>query len=49
MSKNKLSKEARRARRLAREEEQGKNVIKWITGVMLALFLVLVGYFVIFF
>lgn len=45
MSKNKISKETRRARRKAREEAQAKNVIKWIAGSLLVLTLLLVGYF----
>ena len=44
MSQNKkLSKEARRAKKEAREEQQAKSVIKWIAGSLLLLTVLLIG------
>lgn len=44
MSKNKLKKEAGRARKAAREEEQGKKVMRYIIGCMAILFVILFLY-----
>ncbi|MDE5986031.1 MAG: hypothetical protein K2H16_01935 [Prevotella sp.] len=47
MSRNKAKKEIGRARKAARDEQEGKNVVNAIFGVLIALALAFLGYFVI--
>lgn len=47
MSRNKSKREIGRARKAARDEQQGKNVVNAIFGVLVALSLALIIYFVV--